>query len=120
MNIRKALITAANPRQRTLPLQTLVDRDGLNPNPPCRSSSRRPRAPASRNSGWWSVRAKRPRRRRGLWVTLRSSRVRFIPQTEPKGYGHALLCGRKLMGDEPFLHLVGDHLLRLSGRHQRA
>ena len=28
MNIRKALITAANPRQRTLPLQTLVDRDG--------------------------------------------------------------------------------------------
>ncbi len=28
MKIRKALITAANPRQHTLPLQTLVDRDG--------------------------------------------------------------------------------------------
>ena len=37
-------------------------------------------------------------------------RVHFIPQDEPKGYGHAVLCGRKLMGDEPFLHLVGDHL----------
>ena len=28
MPIRKALITAANPRQRTLPLQTLIDQQG--------------------------------------------------------------------------------------------
>ena len=28
MDIRKAVITAAGPSQRTLPLQTLVDRDG--------------------------------------------------------------------------------------------
>jgi UTP--glucose-1-phosphate uridylyltransferase len=28
MPIRKALITAANPRQRTLPLQTLMDQNG--------------------------------------------------------------------------------------------
>ena len=28
MDIRKAVITAAGPGQRTLPLQTLVDRDG--------------------------------------------------------------------------------------------
>ena len=28
MRIRKAVITAAGPKQRTLPLQTLIDRDG--------------------------------------------------------------------------------------------
>jgi len=37
-------------------------------------------------------------------------RVRFIEQKEPRGYGHAVLCGRSFVGDEPFLHLVGDHL----------
>ncbi|HRD04880.1 MAG TPA: hypothetical protein PK942_09155, partial [Verrucomicrobiota bacterium] len=29
MEIKKAIITAAGPAQRTLPLQTLVDRDGV-------------------------------------------------------------------------------------------
>ena len=29
MNIKKALITAAGRNQRTLPLQTLVDQDGV-------------------------------------------------------------------------------------------
>ena len=28
MRIRKVLVTAANPRQRTLPLQTLIDQNG--------------------------------------------------------------------------------------------
>src|SRR4051794_18432952 len=29
MNVKKGIITAAGPSQRTLPLQTLVDRDGV-------------------------------------------------------------------------------------------
>ena len=29
MNVNKGIITAAGPSQRTLPLQTLVDRDGV-------------------------------------------------------------------------------------------
>ena len=29
MNVGQALITAANPHQRTLPLQILIDRDGV-------------------------------------------------------------------------------------------
>jgi UTP--glucose-1-phosphate uridylyltransferase len=37
-------------------------------------------------------------------------RVRFLPQSEPRGYGHAVLCGRGFVGQEPFLLLVGDHL----------
>jgi UTP--glucose-1-phosphate uridylyltransferase len=36
--------------------------------------------------------------------------VRFIPQPAARGYGHAVLCGHEFIGDEPFLHLVGDHL----------
>jgi UTP--glucose-1-phosphate uridylyltransferase len=36
--------------------------------------------------------------------------VTFIPQTNPRGYGHALWCAREFAGNEPFLHLVSDHL----------
>ena len=37
-------------------------------------------------------------------------RVRFVAQKSAAGYGHAILCGREFIGDQPFLHLVGDHL----------
>jgi UTP--glucose-1-phosphate uridylyltransferase len=36
--------------------------------------------------------------------------VRFIVQETSRGYGHAVLRGQPFVGDEPFLHLVGDHL----------
>jgi UTP--glucose-1-phosphate uridylyltransferase len=36
--------------------------------------------------------------------------VRFIPQEKPRGYGHAIYCAREFVGDEPFLHMVSDHL----------
>jgi len=107
MNIRKALITAANPRQRTLPLQTLVDRDGES------KSALQIILEEAASAGIEEF---------GVVVcpgdevsyaaacgSLRSQ-VRFLPQPEPHGYGHAVLCGRDLMGGEPFLHLVGDHL----------
>jgi UTP--glucose-1-phosphate uridylyltransferase len=38
------------------------------------------------------------------------ARVTFVAQPEAQGYGHAILCGRDFVGDQPFLHLVGDHL----------
>ena len=37
-------------------------------------------------------------------------RLRFAVQDEPLGYGHAVYCARALVGDEPFLLLLGDHL----------
>jgi UTP--glucose-1-phosphate uridylyltransferase len=37
-------------------------------------------------------------------------RLHFVPQSEPLGYGHALYAARTFIGDDPFLHLVGDHL----------
>jgi hypothetical protein len=27
-----------------------------------------------------------------------------------RGYGHAVLCARDFVGQDPFLHVVGDHL----------
>jgi UTP--glucose-1-phosphate uridylyltransferase len=36
--------------------------------------------------------------------------VHFVPQTKPLGYGHAVYCAAEFIEQEPFLHLVGDHL----------
>ena len=38
--------------------------------------------------------------------------VRFVAQAEQRGLGHAVLCAAKLIGDEPFLVLLGDALVR--------
>jgi len=112
MHIRKALITAANPRQRTLPLQTLVDRDG---------------EPKSALQIILAEAASAGIEEMGVVVCPGDEaayaaacgpfqpRVRFIPQSEPLGYGQALLCGREFCGGDPFLHLVGDHLHVASG-----
>lgn len=37
--------------------------------------------------------------------------VHFIRQGEPRGLGHAVLCGAKHVGDEPFAVLLGDDLI---------
>ena len=37
--------------------------------------------------------------------------VHFIRQGEPRGLGHAVLCGRKHVGNEPFAVLLGDDLI---------
>ena len=39
-----------------------------------------------------------------------AARLVFIAQPEPLGYAQAVYCARDFVGDEPFLHLVGDHL----------
>src|SRR4051812_31867683 len=45
-------------------------------------------------------------------------RLRFAVQPEPEGYGHAVWCARPLVGDDPFLLLLGDHLY-VSSRPER-
>ena len=37
-------------------------------------------------------------------------RVTFLIQHVQEGFGHAVLCAREWVGDEPFLLLLGDHL----------
>ena len=45
-------------------------------------------------------------------------RTRFAVQSEPEGYGHAVWCARKFVGNEPCLLLLGDHLY-ISGEKRR-
>ena len=107
MKIRKALITAANPRQRTLPLQTLVDRDGET-----KSALQIVLAEAA-DAGIQEFGVIVCAGDEANYATACGPflpQVRFIVQPEARSYGHAILCGREFCGTEPFLHLVGDHL----------
>ncbi len=38
------------------------------------------------------------------------SRLQFVEQPEPLGYGHAVYCARPFVGEEPLLLLLGDYL----------
>jgi UTP-glucose-1-phosphate uridylyltransferase/mevalonate kinase len=38
--------------------------------------------------------------------------VKFITQTAQEGFGHAVYCAKDVIGHEPFLLLLGDHLYR--------
>ena len=40
------------------------------------------------------------------------SNIHFIHQKEPKGLGHAVLCGKSFVGDEPFAVLLGDDVVK--------
>ena len=42
-------------------------------------------------------------------------RVTFVTQTAQEGFGHAVHCARKAIGDEPFLLMLGDHLYHSEG-----
>lgn len=107
MTIKKAVITAAGRNQRTLPLQTLVDRDGeekpllriLLEEAFCASVEQVCVVVAPGDEAAYSQAA-----------GDLAGRVHFVAQREPRGYGNALLCARPFTGSEPFLHLVGDHV----------
>jgi UTP--glucose-1-phosphate uridylyltransferase len=107
MEIRKAVITAAGPDQRTLPLQTLVDRDGKT------KTALDIIAGEARNSGAEEICVViHP----GDTDAYRAAagphgkRLHFIEQEKPLGYGHAVWSAREFTGGQPFLLLVGDHL----------
>lgn len=38
--------------------------------------------------------------------------IYYVRQKEPLGLGHAVLCARRFIGDEPFAVLLGDDILR--------
>lgn len=107
MHITKALITAAGRRQRTLPLQTLIDRDGVE------KSVLRILVEEVIAAGVDDIALViRPGDEKAYADVAgeHAGRLHFIPQTEPLGYGHAVYCARDFVDSDPFLHLVGDHL----------
>ncbi|MDX1931339.1 MAG: sugar phosphate nucleotidyltransferase [Capsulimonadales bacterium] len=107
MKIRKAVITAASPAQRDLPLQTLVDRDGERKAVLCLQVAEMLKAGVEQVAvvvGPGDDIAYRSA------VRMYADRVRFLIQDEPRGYGHALFQAAAFLEGEPFLHQVGDHL----------
>ncbi len=107
MRITKAVITAAGRNQRTLPLQTLTDRDGAE------KSVLAILVEEALSAGVEEIAVVVVPGDEGPYAAVvgdHAGRLRFIPQTEPRGYGHAIYCAKDFVGDAPFLHLVGDHL----------
>jgi UTP--glucose-1-phosphate uridylyltransferase len=107
MRIGKAVITAAGPRQRTLPLQCLIDRDGKEKSVLGILVEEALRAGVE-DVG--VVVAPGDERAYARVVGDHAGRLHFIPQAEPLGYAHAVYCAREFVGDDSFLHLVGDHI----------
>ena len=107
MKVKKAVITAAGPDQRKLPVQTLRDHTGKE------RSVLELLIEEIIMAGIDDVCViVYP----GDEVTYKqvlnqyADRVVFIHQPEQLGYGHALFCASSFTGKDPFLHLVGDHL----------
>ena len=115
MDIKKAIITAAGQTQRTLPLQSLVDRDGAT------KTALQIIIEEILQAGVEEICAIVSPGDQAAYTTAagaHAKRIRFIEQSAPLGYGHAVHCGREFVGKNPFLLLVGDHLY-LSGTQKR-
>ena len=115
MRITKAVITAAARNQRTLPLQTLVDRDGVE-----KPLLRMLLEEALRGSIEQACIVVVPGDEAAYAQAAGdlAGRVHFVAQHESRGYGHALWCARRFTAGEAFLHLVGDHVyVGNEGRH---
>ncbi len=107
MKVRKAIITAAGKSQRTLPLQTLVDRDGSS------RSALAILAEEITSAGIEEIAVIICPGDEAAYAAAagkHASSMRFIEQPEALGYAHAVHCAAEFTGDDPFLLMVGDHL----------
>ncbi len=107
MQIHKALVTAAGPGQSSLPLQRLVDRDGVE------KTALEMIIEEISSAGIDSIgivlspgSEDAYRKAAGAYV----DRLTFVIQENATGYGQAILKAKDFLGDSAFLHLVGDHL----------
>jgi UTP--glucose-1-phosphate uridylyltransferase len=113
MKISKAVITAANPHQRTLPLQTVVAQDGET------KAALNVILQEALSAGVTEIAVVICPGDQAAYRTAAGEHerhVRFIEQSEPLGYGHAVHCAHPFTGDDPFLLLVGDHLYVSRGK----
>ncbi len=115
VEIRKAIITAAGKSQRTLPLQTLVDRDGV------QKTALAALIEEILLAGVEQVCVVIWPGDQSAYAAAAGSlapRLQFVEQSAPLGYGHAVHCAKAFAGNQPFLLLVGDHLY-VSGNQKR-
>ena len=107
VKVRKAVITAAGKSQRTLPLQTLVDRDGIS------RSALAILAEEITAAGIEEIAVIICPGDQAAYSAAagpHASHMCFIEQSEALGYAHAVHCAAGFTGDDPFLLMVGDHL----------
>src|SRR6056297_2429260 len=107
MQVRKAVITAAAPDQNRLPLQQLVDCNGVD------KTALQLIVEETVAAGVEEICVViRP----GDDAAYQSAAgahlgsLHFVQQLEPLGYADALYQAKSFVGEDPFLHLVGDHL----------
>ncbi len=115
MRIQKAIITAAGTSQRTLPLQTLVDRDGV------AKTALLILLEEIRHAGAEEICVVIHPGDQSAYAAAagdQAKRLHFVEQPSPRGYGHAVHCAREFTGRDAFLLLVGDHLY-VSGQQRR-
>jgi len=115
VEIRKAIITAAGKTQRSLPLQTLVDRDGST------KAALRIIIEEILSAGIEEIcLVVSPGDQAAYQAAAggQGNRLHFVEQTDPRGYGHAVFCANQFIAGKPFLLLVGDHLY-VSGTQKR-
>jgi UTP--glucose-1-phosphate uridylyltransferase len=107
LRIKKAVITAAGPNQRALPLQTVIDRDGREKSVLAIFIEQ---ALAANIQEICVIVSPEDAGRYAQAAGGHGGTVRFVPQAQPLGYAHAIWCAREFTRGEPFLHMVGDHL----------
>jgi UTP--glucose-1-phosphate uridylyltransferase len=106
MQIKKALITVAGIDQRKLPIQSLVDREGN------RRTVLEILIEEVRQAGIEEIGVVIHPGDLNIYseIVAGNPQINFIEQDKQLGYGYAVLCGASFIGDDYFLHLVGDHL----------
>lgn len=107
MQIRKAVITAAAPDQNRLPLQQLVDRRGEDKT--ALQLIVEEIVAAGVDQICVVIRPGDEDAYRGA-AGRQAAAIRFVEQSAPRGYADAICRAKSFVADEPFLHLVGDHL----------
>ncbi|MDA7907482.1 sugar phosphate nucleotidyltransferase [Akkermansiaceae bacterium] len=107
MKIKKAVITAAGPKQQHLPLQTLVSPTGATKTV---AAFLLDEIFASGIESVAIVIAPGTETDFSSAVADHLDKITFIEQATPLGYGHAVLCASDFTGSDPFLLMMGDHL----------
>ncbi len=116
MEVKKAIITAAGQTQRSLPLQTLVDRDGAT------KTALRIVIEEILSTGIEEICVVVSPGDQDAYAAAagrQGGRLVFVEQAEPRGYGHAVYSAREFAAGQSFLLLVGDHLY-VSGDKKRS
>jgi UTP--glucose-1-phosphate uridylyltransferase len=115
VEIKKAIITAAGKSQRTLPLQTLVDRDGIT------KTALRILVEELQSAGVRDICVVIYPGDQAAYEAAAGpdSRLHFIEQSSPLGYGHAVFCAQDFIQGQSLILMVGDHLY-VSGTPKRS